>query len=1011
MLTALFSVTFTSCIDNEVSPVVEAIYEAQADLIAAQAGVQNAEAAYLLAQANAENAQAALIAANAAQVEVQTAGMAENNAYQAAQHEQYLLTLVAQTNLNVATAENALALAQVAFETQLAAAIAAMEAAGAQLAVGYAYNYMWAMNHANDIMSDLLSARANLASAELMQTVNENDDTVSWAFALAQLQGAVASNLAKKADLITAIAAMEAYIANPSTPEAIISGLKAQNIAYHEAMEAKEIEMQVQYNKIMAIYNQNGVRDVLDGRVAEALEDHNDAVEDKNDRLEWIADAQEDVDDLSAALATYAADLTAATNAVTTSTTDYNNAWTALGEKDSQGNSLKTANNSLFGTYFTYSGKTSGPEAIGASATKYAAPANLQQVYVNARIDKLKAEADLQAYQNDFDALVATYNAAAAELAVQQNAFDTSSYAGDLATANTNYNTALTARNNAQTAYAAAKTAFELAPAGSVVTDGPGLISATETYFGTVQFDLGNKGIEDLIATTYMQVTSWRETTFGSNQYIPATFAATKYTPATLATKVTALIADAAYNISTNDDIYIWNDLAGTMPFDDYDGGSVNASADARFLGPTVPAMTQLALPTAAVFVEVESDDSAVPTLWTFNVATNKLGTNSFSDRPFTTDEVGDITYPTWEIALTPSDTDAGYDSAWDGSGVMGAADTLTAQAALWNMGLELAKKQYAFDNGSVALDNAQAAFDYQKELFDNGVANLADLTDDVTAATTAQTAAKKAVDNAWTTLGYEYVAGVSADSPKWWVAKTGFVVDATAGYDADFTAPLVKNTLTVNAVVFNAEVAKAKLAACNAVCIQGQIDSLNTNIANWTQQIAAIQPIIDAKYAVIAGLLVELTDAGIEYTFEVDEDGFGILEITNYGFLSSLYPDLHAAIIAEWQVYWSMEQELDALENAHDLNADLISAYGWSSDDLNDLAEYLGDLKDDLNDAIYDIEVAEQALASGQADQAVDLAYIAYLEALVNTLEQRHANTLAIAAKYKALMDAALAS
>ncbi len=65
MITTLFSASFTSCIDNEVSPVVEAIYEAQADLIAAQSTVQNAQAALLLAQADAEQAQATLLLAQA----------------------------------------------------------------------------------------------------------------------------------------------------------------------------------------------------------------------------------------------------------------------------------------------------------------------------------------------------------------------------------------------------------------------------------------------------------------------------------------------------------------------------------------------------------------------------------------------------------------------------------------------------------------------------------------------------------------------------------------------------------------------------------------------------------------------------------------------------------------------------------------------------------------------------------------------------------------------------------
>ncbi|MHB1148006.1 MAG: hypothetical protein ACYC01_10485, partial [Lutibacter sp.] len=149
-----------------------------------------------------------------------------------------------------------------------------------------------------------------------------------------------------------------------------------------------------------------------------------------------------------------------------------------------------------------------------------------------------------------------------------------------------------------------------------------------------------------------------------------------------------------------------------------------------------------------------------------------------------------------------------------------------------------------------------------------------------------------------------------------------------------------------------------------------------------------------DAKQAVVDAM-------------EVEAESY----IASEGVLSSLYADLHAEIIAEWQAYWVMDQELAVLENSLSLNDDLIDAYGWWADDLETLAYYLANLQDDLADAIYDIEVAEQALAAAQVNEAADEAYIAYLEALVETLEQRYANALAIAAEYKALMDAALAS
>ena len=83
MLTALFSTSFTSCIDNEVDPIVETIYAAQADLIAAQAAVQNAEAALRLARAAAAQAQADLLTAQANQVDAITAGIEADNAFKA----------------------------------------------------------------------------------------------------------------------------------------------------------------------------------------------------------------------------------------------------------------------------------------------------------------------------------------------------------------------------------------------------------------------------------------------------------------------------------------------------------------------------------------------------------------------------------------------------------------------------------------------------------------------------------------------------------------------------------------------------------------------------------------------------------------------------------------------------------------------------------------------------------------------------------------------------------------
>ncbi|KUO64543.1 MAG: hypothetical protein ACYCZ2_07680 [Lutibacter sp.] len=807
MLTALFSVTFTSCIDNEVSPLVEAIYEAQADLIAAQAGVQNAEAALLLAQAEATQAQADYTAAQTAQVEVETAGMEADNAYEAAQREQYLLKLVAETNLAVATAQNDLALAQVQFDIDMAAAIAAMEAAGAQLAVGYAWDYALAMNHANDLMQDLLQAQADLASAELMQNGN-----VSWEYYLAQLQGDVAVNMAAKANLETAIADLEAYIANPTTPEAIISGLKAQNEAYHDAMDAKEIEMQVQWNKIMAIYEQDDIRDDVVSRTYDSLDEHNDAVDDKNDRLDWIETAEDNIDMWQLAIDDYDATLLAFQTAVDDAQTAYDAAVTA--EATAEANS------------------------DAADALEAAELAELTLIQNDI--------ADLYLSLQNAITLLATLEAGEAPLLATKAAADAALIA------------AQAAQVVAQGEYDLRKANFEANPAGV-------------TWFAGAD---GIMGDHTDALTSYLYVVT-------ANAYPTANATGTS-----TVTPGSAPLTGAAVSLEAvvDDSVGAWNDVA-----------------------------------VAGDYYNVEADDTSDTNANLLNI------------------EVADLD----------------------------AAKAITAAA------------QLAVDNAQAALDTyaddllaAQEDYLYKKGLYEDGVAIEAAAQAEYDAAAAAAVTAQDIEDDA-----------------------EALVIST----DADLTD--ANNDLATFLLLPDED------------GLQALIDAAILDIAGWNQDIANIQPIIDAKFVVVSGLLVELTDAGVEYTFEMEVDGTGTLVITNFGVLSSLYPDIHAQIIAEWQVYWTMEQELEALDNAHDLNADLISAYGWGSDDLEDLADYLADLQDDLATAIYDIEVAEQALASAQVEENAAEAYISYLEALVTTLEQRHANTLAIAAKYKALMDAALAS
>ena len=766
MLTALFSVTFTSCIDNEVSPLVEAIYEAQADLIAAQAGVQNAEAELLLAQANATQAQADYTDAQAAQVAAYTAGIIATNAYTAAQREQYLLELVAQTNLNVTVAENNLALAEVQFEAQMAAAIAAMEAAGAQLAVGYAYNYMLAMNHANDIMYDLLGAKTDLANAQLMQ----NGD-VSWEFYLAQMEGNVATAMANKANLETAIADLEAYIANPSTPEAIISALKAQNSLYHDQMDAKEIEMQVQFNKIMAIYDEAGLRDEFVDRYEDALDDLNEAIDEKEDREAWIADAQEDIADWQLALDDYPTALAALELAVS----DAEAAVTAAEDALDAANEAKWA------------------------ADDVLAAANDDLTDANTALSDLNAELAL---------LNVSYQDAIQDLADETAAYEAGLPAAEAALAAAEATLAAAQADVlvAQADYDAKVVAFEANPTGFVWTG-------------------GTNGAVGLHADATTPTDSYREVNGTDNGVLAL-----------------SLTAGAGIN--------------QTGTYGTYAAFLADATAGALAPGD---------------YYNVGGDDVAG-------------GTNA--DR--------------LEIA----------------------ADVLTAALdAIAPLEAAVAVEQDIVDNFGDDLAAAQVVYDHQKDLYENQLALVA-------AAEAVVDAAQTAVDDATDDLAIKVQAVTDADN-----ALTDANTDLTDA-EADLTAFLV----------------------CDDVCLQDNIDGALANIADWTAEIAVIQPIIDAKQAVVDAL-------------EVEAEGY----IANEGILSGLYADLHAEIIAEWQVYWTMEQELEALDNAHDLNADLISAYGWWSDDLNDLADMLEGLQNDLADAIYDIEVAEQALAAAQVEEAAD--------------------------------------
>ena len=875
MLTTLFSVTFTSCIDNEVSPIVEAIYEAQADLIAAQAGVQNAEAAYLLAQAEAEQAQAAWTTAQAAQVDAYTAGIVETNSYNALRNEQAILLLVAQTNRDVAAAENAMELAQVTFEAAMQTAIAAMEAAGATIATGYATQYFTAMSEANNLMSQLLTAQGNLADAQLMLTGTVGSE-ISFAYHLAQLQNAVSLKQSE-------IAAGEAYIA-------IIEATATDPIAAKKIIDEKRIELRAQYedllqqeqaqqNVIAALNFEVGDRNASVSQLASALADHNSAVGQRNTRLASIEIKEGQIDAYEIALVNADALYDAAVAALGTAYTAPVAGATAKTGTDAYSKEWN-ANLAVLNAVKAR-GVTNGTPIISSPKLTGVAIADLYDVLWNAQIDVLVLDAKVAALYGSYQTAIATlataegiYATSATTLASNLSTAEGAKVLADaaLVAAQIDYTAkynAFIANPNAFTWLAGADGALGLHADASTVTNSYRIVNATDN------------GVETGVSST---------------------------------TGVGAPISHGTYATYT---LFLAAATAGTLAPGDY----YNIGADDVALGTNAQRLD------AAVVV---------------------LG-NNYQFAP----EAGD----------TAKGLSDAYSVAWD------------AALAVLNAGVAIAS------NEQTILD-ARAAFALIKDLYEN----QADLLD--------------AADLAVTTA-------------------TGNITTANTALGTDNGTPTVLSTkktgtLDLYDVYFNAQIDRLKAAATlatlqDADTIQAAIDALNLQITDLNEEIASIQAFIDAKYAVVAGLLGVLTADGVEWTFEVDEDGKGYFEVTNDTVLGASYSDLRAELIAENQVLWTIQRDMAAVSSEITLNENLRSQ--WNASYEYFVKIQIPSLKASLVLLETGLEQALAKLALATNDETAAEAHIAYLEALIDTLEAKHATTLAIAAKYKALMEAALAS
>lgn len=935
MLLTIITTSFTSCIDNEVSPIVEEIYENQADLLAAQAGVLDAEAILLTAEAEYQLGLAAYQQA-----------LAEGEVADATYRLEQVETLI----ISNAEAQLDLEESQAKLNIKLAELINELNEVGAIQAVSHALSYRTYINVADGLLNSKYDAEVNLAEAQY-----EVDFGLYSDFAKTALEADVKQAALQVEWQQVYVDELLALIADPNSLAAQVTAWEAREDelnAMADLLDAKDEVLQETMQNL--IDGWDGEDDIRDDFI-------NEYERQVADSLSWsnLIKVQQDIIDAALlAVGTYDADLLAAEGDVTAAETAAETAETALGMEDANENAVVHAN------YYTVD---ADGDAIAIGGVKYTTPANLQEVLVNAQIDLADATDAHSTYETDLAALTASYNEAATALEAAQAAFDGNTYASDLADAQSDLTDAQTSYGVAEQAYTDAQVAFAAAPTGSVTADGVDVHANGQISYDDI--DLGETGIHsDLAGDTYMRVNTWKETTIGSGLYVPASFYPTKYNASDLAVHITTIKADAVnaenVNITVDGDIWVWEATgAGAMVMNNGAGALVTADDHALTAGEAIDADND----DRAVFVNVELDDSSISNLFTFNVATNELGKDDFSGR------VLNIDAPNYASPnhLVLVDTNASYDNTPDSDGEStGNMDELTAEAVLWNAKLDVAIAQDAFDTGDDALVAAQDAFAYQKELFEIGVAELAILKTAKTNATTADTDAKKDVDDAWVALGATFTTGVAGNALK---------VKATV-------APT--NSLNLNEVLFNAEVTLADLELCDEACLTASIPAAE-------HAIGLIQPKLDVALAIIADMqaqydiyMVTFINGGLDADLQAEYN-----TLAHERFLLGAEID---AIDAELDYLDEVLDDIDNNDNLNDLRWDVEQFYTNSG-------------AGSFADSMEDLATAEEALATFNAEAQNSDVYLAYLQALIDTLDQRYNNALDLAAEQLRLMNLAL--
>ncbi len=806
MLTALFSVTFTSCIDNEVSPVVEAIYEAQADLIAAQANLQNAQATYYEAQAAAETSAAANLAA------ITAANVASTNATTDAfvlSSAQALIAQVAATELAVEQARIAMLLAQAQFDQQLAVIAAAIRTAGSIEAAGYAAKYATAMSQLAALKGQKLTLLQEIAVKELYMKNIAAGNEMTWSVYLAGLQQEV---LAKQAS----VAANQAYIVRAN---AYLNGDYADMVA---ALEAAGDAVTAKEAEITALEDEKDQIDAdiaTGGNYANYISNYNTLVSQLNVLKADLKVKQDAVKTLNeTTIPGLQAKITNYAGTTTTLKAARDAAVAVVGQV------ANTPYTGLLGDILaieTALGDYSTAPAYGDDARTATAPDVLTAQ------DKLwNADLALLTFEADFAGLTASYNLAANNLVTATNTYNVTDWVAENTTAASAVTTAQGNLTTATAYYDAKKAIFEAAPAGKTWFDLTTPLGTTsvvvEPYTNT---KVGIHTDDALYATSYSLVSGWVEVGAGTGNYVPTGLAA----PMLVAIPV---------------------------------GGTLYVGTVAQGAGNPAPA--------TAYYVEVEADDVFETNVDLFNAASTTLGV-----------EVTTAFYTGTNPRVYASDI-----------------ASPTVYQALWNAQKLVSYNLYAQANAAAILADAQEDYDYQKALFETGLATRVTLEAAVTAADDLVSDLEDDLVALNKQLGSDpFTTPVAGNTAKTLTSTTGLgTVYYLVGTVKTFTAYAVKWNATLaylnhlatpltGAGSYTEQLATAQAALVTA---NNYISEYNILIARKTADIAALTAEYEALvatplYAAQQVRLLEIADeiAVLEAEKDVLEAEEGALSIT----------------------------------------------------------------------------------------------------------------------------------